>query len=140
MAKQKGRDFLLKIEVTPSSGTYTTLCGLTSKSLSINTEQIDVTTADCTTPGGVMWREILDGVKTIGISGTGFFEDSTQEARAVAVAMATPNSSNFQLLWPGLGTWTGPFFVDVEGGGEVNGGVTMGVTLASSGTITFAAV
>ncbi|HHX89260.1 MAG TPA: phage major tail protein, TP901-1 family, partial [Paracoccus sp.] len=63
MAKQKGRLMLVKIGDGESSEAFTTLCGLRSKTMTINNSEIDVTTADCTTPGGPLWTEILDGAK-----------------------------------------------------------------------------
>jgi TP901-1 family phage major tail protein len=108
--------------------------------LSINNEMIDVTTADCTTPGGIMWRESLAGVSSIDVSGTGFFEDSVQELRANTVANSATKLVNLQVIVPGLGTYQGPFFMtNMTWTGEVQGGVTYSVALSSSGEITFTA-
>lgn len=140
MAKQKGRSLLVQIGDGGGTEVFTTLCGLTTKSLTINNEEIDVTTADCTTPGGVMWTEVLDGVKRVSVSGNGFFEDSTQETRANTVAMATPPTANFKIVVPAFGTFAGSFFLSsLEWGGEVAGGVTYAISLASTGAVTFTA-
>ena len=40
MAAQKGKDLLIKIDI---SGTYTTIAGLRSSSISMNDEQVDIT-------------------------------------------------------------------------------------------------
>ena len=79
MAKQLGRALLVKID--DGSGTKNNLCGLNSKSLTINNSSIDVTTPDCTTPEGALYTETLAGLKNVSVSGDGFFEDSTAEAR-----------------------------------------------------------
>jgi TP901-1 family phage major tail protein len=140
MAKQKGRSLLVKIGDGGGTEVFATLCGLTAKSLTINNEEIDVTTPDCTTPGGAMWTEVLDGVKRISVSGNGFFEDSAQELRANTVAMLTPPVANFQLIIPAFGTFAGAFFMSsLEWGGEAAGGVTYAVSLASTGVVTFTA-
>lgn len=138
--KQKGRQMLVKIGDGAGSEVFTTLCGLTSKTLTINTEEIDVSTADCTDPGGVMWTEVIDGVKRIVVAGNGFFEDSTQEARANAVALATPPVCNLQIVVPAFGTFAGAFFLSpFEWGGDAAGGVTYSLTLSSTGAVTFTA-
>lgn len=140
MAKQLGRAMLVKIGDGAGSEVFTTLCGLNSKTLTINNEEIDVTTADCTTPGGVMWTEVLNGVKRIAVSGNGLFEDSTQETRANTVAMQADPRANFQIIIPAFGTFEGEFFMNsLEYQGEVSGGVNYSLTLSSSGPVTFTA-
>ena len=86
MAKQLGRALLVKID--DGAGTLSNLCGLNSKSFTLNNSSIDVTTPDCTTPEGALWTETLAGLKNASVSGDGFFEDSTTEARMNTVAMA----------------------------------------------------
>lgn len=140
MAKQKGRLMLVRIGngITPTE-TFSVLCALTSKTMSINTENIDVTSADCTTPGGVMWRETLDGIKSISVSGSGLIKDEAAELRANTVAMASPNVAKFEIVVPTLGTYRGEFSLNLELSGEAAGGVNYSVTLESTGPITFTA-
>jgi len=140
MAKQLGRALLVKIGDGEASEAFANLCGLNSKSLTINNSAIDVTTPDCTTPGGVMWTETLAGVKNVSVSGDGFFEDSTAEARMNTVAMAADNSCNFEIVVPDFGTYAGAFRLDsVEFGGESEGGTTYSLSLSSTGAVTFTA-
>ena len=98
MAKQLGRALLVKIGDGEASETFANLCGLNSKSLTINNSSIDVTTPDCTAPEGALWTQTLAGVKNVAASGDGFFEDSTAEARMNIVAMAADNSVNMQIV------------------------------------------
>ena len=136
MAKQLGRALLVKID--DGSGTKNNLCGLNSKSLTINNSSIDVTTPDCTTPEGALYTETLAGLKNVSVSGDGFFEDSTAEARMNTVAMAADNSTSFEVVVPDFGTYAGTFRItSVEFGGETEGGVTYSLSLESSGTVTF---
>ena len=136
MAKQLGRALLVKID--DGSGTKNNLCGLNSKSLTINNSSIDVTTPDCTTPEGALYTETLAGLKNVSVSGDGFFEDSTAEARMNTVAMAADNSTTFEVVVPDFGTYAGTFRItSVEFGGETEGGVTYSLSLESSGTVTF---
>jgi TP901-1 family phage major tail protein len=138
MAKQLGRALLVKID--DGSGTKNNLCGLNSKSLTINNSSIDVTTPDCTTPEGALYTETLAGLKNVSVSGDGFFEDSTAEARMNTVAMAADNSTTFEIVVPSFGTYSGTFrLTSLEFGGETEGGVTYSLSLESSGAVTFAA-
>lgn len=140
MAKQLGRELLVKIGDGEVSEVFSNLCGLNSKSLTINNSSIDVTTPDCASPGGALWTETLAGVKNLSVSGDGYFEDSTAEARMNTVAMAADNSCNFEIVVPDFGTYAGAFRIDsVEFGGETEGGVTYSLSLSSNGAVTFTA-
>lgn len=141
MAKQKGRLMLIKIGdgVTPTEG-FTTLCGLRSKTLTINNAEVDVTSADCDAPGGPLWTEVMEGVKRVTVSGNGYFKDEANEATLTTLAMADTPIGNFQIIVPDFGTFEGAFLVSsVEYGGEQEDGVTYSLSLASSGEVTFTA-
>lgn len=139
MAKAKGRTLLIKIRTaTGTPDTMTVLCALTTKSIDINNATIDVTTADCTTPGGAMWQEVLDGVKTVSVTGEGFSKKDTAEAKLTTVAMASPPVEEFEIVVPNFGTFTGEFFVSTAGfRGDATGGLTFSLSLTSNGVITF---
>lgn len=141
MAKQKGRLMLIKIGdgVTPTEG-FTSLCGLRSKTLTINNAEVDVTTADCTTPGGPLWTEVMEGAKRLSVSGNGYFKDEANEATLSTLAMSDTPIGNFQIVVPDFGTFEGAFLLSsVEYGGEQEDGVTYSLSLASSGEVTFTA-
>jgi len=138
MAKQKGRTLLVKIGDGAESEVFTTLCGLTTRSIGINNTEYDVTTADCTTPGGALWTEVQNGAKRVAISGTGLIEDETQEVRANTIAMSADAMVNMQIVVPSLGTFAGEFHMaSLTYGGEMEGGVTYDMSLNSSGEVTF---
>lgn len=140
MAKQKGRLLLIKIGDGEASETFDTLCALTTKSININNEEIDVTTADCTTPGGKMWTEVLDGTSRVSVSGQGMSKKDDAEARLATVALASPPVANCQIVVPNFGTFAGAFFVQGTGfGGDATGGVSFELSLASTGPVTFTA-
>ncbi len=140
MAKQLGRALLIKIGDGESSESFSNLCGLNSKTLTINNTSIDVTTPDCATPEGALWTETLAGLKNVSVSGDGFFEDSTTEARMNTVVMQNDNQANFEIVVPDFGTYAGAFRIaSVEFGGETEGGVTYSISLESTGTVTFTA-
>jgi TP901-1 family phage major tail protein len=140
MAKQLGRALLVKISDGASPEVFANLCGLNSKTLTINNSMIDVTTPDCTTPSGALWTESLGGLKSVSVSGDGFFEDSTTETRMNTVAMLADAKTNFQIVVPAFGTYAGAFYIaSLEFGGETEGGVTYSLSLESTGAVTFTA-
>ena len=144
MAAQQGLDLLLKIDI---SGTYTTVGGLRSTSITMNEESVDATSKD-----SLGSRTLLagGGVQSVSISGSGIFTDTAAEV-AVRTAYAgqanTTNGStgqtaafkNFQVIVPDLGTFTGAFQItSLEYAGEYNGEATYSISLESSAFITFA--
>lgn len=134
MAAQKGSSLLLKID--NGSGTFTTVGGLRSTSISMNDEAVDVTTKDSANV-----RELLanGGVQTVSISGSGVFTDAASETTLKA-AFGASSFSDFQVIIPDFGTYEGAFMVaSLEYAGEYNGEVTYSVTLESSGAISFTA-
>lgn len=140
MAKQLGRAMLVKIGDGGGTEVFSNLCGLNSKSLTINNALIDVTTPDCTTPEGALWSASLNGLKSMSLSGDGYFEDSAAEARANTVAMSADPKANFTITIPAFGTYAGAFYIEtLEWGGESEGGVTYSVSLSSTGAVTFTA-
>jgi TP901-1 family phage major tail protein len=140
MAKQLGRALLVKIGDGADPEVFSNLCGLNSKALTINNSSIDVTTPDCSTPGGALWTETLNGLKNVTVTGDGFFEDSASESRMNTVAMAADNSCNFTVTVPAFGTYAGAFRIaSLEFGGETEGGVTYSLSLESTGAVTFTA-
>lgn len=140
MAKQLGRALLVKIGDGADPEVFSNLCGLNSKALTINNSSIDVTTPDCSTPGGALWTETLNGLKNVTVTGDGFFEDSASETRMNTVAMAADNSCNFTVTVPAFGTYAGAFRIaSLEFGGETEGGVTYSLSLESTGAVTFTA-
>jgi TP901-1 family phage major tail protein len=141
MAKQLGRALLVKIGDGADPEVFSNLCGLNSKAMTINNSSIDVTTPDCSTPGGALWTETLNGLKNVSITGDGFFEDSASELRMNTVAMAADNVCNFTVTVPAFGTYAGAFRIaSLEFGGETEGGVTYSLSLESTGAVTFTAV
>lgn len=142
MAKQKGRLLLVKIGDGNSPEDFNTLCGLTTKTMTVNNNTYDVTTADCTTPGGQLWQEVMTGMRSISVSGNGYFEDSTTEETLRAAAFGSGQSdtedavANFQIIIPDFGTFEGAFHIDsLEFGGEQENGVTYSISLSSTGYI-----
>ncbi|NDK36955.1 phage major tail protein, TP901-1 family [Rhodovulum sulfidophilum] len=147
MAKQKGRLLLVKIGDGAETETFANLCGLTTQTLTLNNNAYEVTTPDQTDPGGQIWREVMTGIRSMAISGNGYFEDSDAEGRLRSVAFGTGQNDtadaicNFQVIVPDFGTFEGAFHVDsIEYGGEQENGVTYSISLSSSGYVSWKAV
>ncbi|WP_226782753.1 phage major tail protein, TP901-1 family [Oceaniglobus trochenteri] len=146
MAKQKGRALLVKIGDGAETEAFDVLCGLTTKTLTLNANSYDVTTPNCTTPGGQLWAELQTGIRSVAVSGNGYFEDSTTEERLRSAFMGTGVSdtadaiANFEVIVPSFGTFSGAFHINsMEFGGEQENGVTYSLSLSSSGVIGFTA-
>lgn len=140
MAKQPGRTVLIKIGDGQESEAFSTLCGLTTKGLTINNNKYDNTTAACGAEAGALWGSGRTGIKNFSISGDGLMEGETAETRLNTVAMLANAVANFQVIIPGLGTFEGEFHVDsAEYGGEMEGEATYAIALSSNGAVTFTA-
>lgn len=133
MSAQLGKDVLIKIDI---SGTFTSIGGMRSKTLTLDQETIDITDSDST--GG--WREILQGgagVRSASIEGEGVFKDTTAEG-AVLTAWTNGTTPDFQFIIPGLGTFEGAFLVtQIEYSGEYNGAAMYKMKFENAGAITF---
>ena len=137
MAVQNGKDLLVKVDMV-GDGSFETLAGLRAQRLSLNAEQVDVTSLE--SAGG--WRELLAGagVKSASISGSGVFRDAATDARARQIFFAA-EMPDFQVVVPDFGTIEGPFQITgIEYAGSHNGEATFEVTMASAGELTFVAL
>ncbi|KZY05271.1 MULTISPECIES: phage tail tube protein [unclassified Sulfitobacter] len=146
MAKQTGRLLLIKIGDGLATEAFSTLCGIQSKTMTVNNNNFDVTTMDCTNPGGQLWQEVMTGMRSVEVSGNGIFEGGTSLDRFHDIAYGTGAADtadaigNFQVIVPEFGTFEGAFHVNnIEFGGEQEGAVTYSLALASTGPVTFTA-
>lgn len=137
MAAQKGKDLLIKI--APTGGAeYETVAGLRASRISLNTETVDVTTAE----SAGRWRELLAGAgaRSAAISGSGVFKDAASDAQ-MRSAFFEGELIDAELVIPDFGVVTGPFQIaSLEYAGDHDGQATFELSLASAGAITFAAL
>lgn len=138
MAAQQGRDILLKRGNAASPEVFTTVAGITTKTISGANGTLDVTVDD---DDGV--RKLLSGkyglAYTITASGVAK-DDSTFDGLRTAFMAGT--HSNYQLVIPGStanGTFEGAFaitsFEETSGGSDE--AYTFNITLESAGAVTF---
>ena len=142
MAAQKGLDLLLKINTAAVGSTpaFATVGGLRSTSITLNEESVDATSKDSSGQ-----RTLLagGGVQSVSMSGSGIFTDSATEVLMRTTFAAQSGGSavfkNYQIIVPGLGTFTGFFQItSLEYSGEYNGEATYSVSLESSAAVIFA--
>ena len=139
MAKQNPDLFLIKAGDGADPVVYETMCGLNSRSLTMDGDVIDVTTIDCTGGGGKLFQEMVAGTSKVSFSGSGFFENKAQVSALVTSKLQGTGINDYQVIVPGLGTFEGKFICENIGtAGEINGGaVTLEFGLSSTGTVTF---
>lgn len=137
MAAQAGKDVLIKMDTVAAAGTYVTVAGIRSKSVSFGSSTIDITTSD----SAGRWRELLaqSGVRTMSISGSGVFTDAATD-ETVRKHYFDDTTPGCEIVIPDFGTFQGPMRIaSLEYGGEHDGEVTMSMSLESAGEITFTA-
>ena len=135
MAAQKGKDLLIKIDMT-GAGAFETVAGLRASRITFNAETVDVT--NLSSQGG--WRELLGGtgIRSAAISGSGVFRDEYTDER-VRQMFFDGDIPEFQVIIPHFGTIEGAFQItSVEYAGQHDGEATYEIALASAGALSFA--
>ncbi|KUO65535.1 MAG: phage tail protein [Alphaproteobacteria bacterium BRH_c36] len=137
MAAQKGKDLLLKVD-TDGLGSFSTVAGLRSRTLSFNAETIDITHQE----SAGQWRELLDGggIRSARLSGSGIFKDDASD-ETVRGLFFNGTVRAWQVVIPDFGTATGLFQVtSLEFAGRHDGELTFDLTLESAGEVLFAPI
>ncbi|GAK34416.1 MULTISPECIES: phage major tail protein, TP901-1 family [Iodidimonas] len=134
MTAESGRGFLVKISNGETPPVFSTLAGLRSTSLSINSTAVDITNKDS---GG--WRELLGGagVRRLTLSGSGVFTNSAAESILRSQAL-TGSVSAYQVIFENGEQFTGQFQITaLDYSGDHNGERTYSLSMESSGPISF---
>jgi TP901-1 family phage major tail protein len=137
MAAQRGKDLLIKLDMSGSGG-FETVAGLRATRISFNAETVDVTTLE----SAGRWRELLSGagVRSAAVSGSGVFRDAATDERARAIFFAGEIPA-FQVIVPDFGVIEGPFQItSIEYSGQHDGEAVYEMALASAGAVSFAAL
>ena len=137
MTAQKGRDMLLKIDST-GSGSFITVAGLRSNTLTFNTETVDASSQD----SAGAWRELLSGagLKSASLRGSGIFKDASSDA-TLRTYFFNGTIVDWQIIIPDFGTVQGPFQItSLDFGARHDSEVTFDLALASAGVLTFTAL
>jgi len=137
MTAQKGRDLLLKLD-SDGSGTFQTVAGLRTHSLSFNAQSVDITHQE----SAGAWRELLAGagVKSANVRGAGIFKDASSDSK-VREYFFNSTIRDWQIFMPDFGVISGAFqIVSLEFSGEHDGELTFEMALESAGELIFAGV
>jgi TP901-1 family phage major tail protein len=132
MAMEKGSAFLLKVGNGAVPPVFTTVAGLRTTQLTVNSETVVVTHQ-----GSGGWRELLSGagVRSVALSGAGVFTGSAAEARIKANALAGV-IDDYQVSFESGETLTGRFQISrLDYAGDFNGERTYTLALESSGPV-----
>lgn len=134
MAAQKGRDLLLKVDQT-GTGTYSTVAGLRSHTLSFNAASVDVSHQE----SAGQWRELLAGagLKSAGVRGSGIFKDAASD-EIIRGYFFDGTIRDWRIVVPDFGSVTGPFQItSLDFGGRHDGELTFDLSLESAGELIF---
>jgi TP901-1 family phage major tail protein len=132
MAMEKGSAFLLKVGNGAVPTVFTTVAGLRTTQMTVNTETVVVTNQ-----GSGGWRELLSGagVRSVSLSGSGVFTGSGAEARVKANALSG-TIDDYQVAFESGETVTGRFLITrLDYAGDFNGERTYTMALESSGPV-----
>ena len=137
MAAQKGKDLLVKLDMS-GSGDFQTVAGLRATRITFNAQSVDVTNVG----SAGRWRELLAGagVRSAAISGSGVFRDEASDERARAIFFAG-EIPVFQVIVPDFGVIEGAFQItSIEYSGSHDGEAVYELSLASAGALNFTAI
>ena len=137
MAAQKGKDLLVKLDMT-GSGNFQTVAGLRATRITFNAQTVDVTNIG----SAGRWRELLAGagVRSAAISGSGVFRDEASDERARAIFFSGEIPA-FQVIVPDFGVIAGPFQItSIEYAGSHDGEAVYELAMASAGALSFEAI
>ena len=129
MDKYLGNAMLLKVESSPTSGTYGTIGGSSSHTMSLNNEVVDVSDKDSN-----RWKELLAaGDRSIAISMEGFISDEAN-FEIFRIAARDDVIINYTLEYGNADTIVGAFHIDsLEVSGARNEGQSFSASLTNSG-------
>lgn len=140
MVAQKGRELLLKLSNMLSPEVFTTIAGLRDTSITINEQEVDVTSKE---DSGI--RQLLSGniLSSVSVSASGVFKNDAA-LKTVRDAAKSGTHKIFQIVIPGTstagGTYEGSFRItQFEHAGAHDGEAQFSLTLESDGTVAFTA-
>jgi len=132
MAAERGSAFLLKIGDGATPPAFTTIAGLRTTQLAINSDTVVITNK-----GSGGWRELLSnaGFRSVSLSGAGVFNGSAAEARVKANALSGTIDS-YQVTFESGDTMTGKFLITrLDYAGDFNNERSYTIALESSGNV-----
>ena len=139
MPQQIGRTLIIQIGNGASTEVFTNLCGLKTRSFSLSAGEIDTSIPSCTNPGDEVIKTSRPGMVNRTFSGSGAFVSSTVMS-AFMEKVINAEQFNAKVIVPGVGTFTGPFFVtDFEFSGDMENNMEFSATFVPADAVTFVA-
>lgn len=137
--QQLGRLLLIQIGDGQSPEVFSNLCGMTTRSFNMSANSVDTTIPDCQNPEATPQKTGTPGIKNRTFTGSGKFVANADSARFLGhVNDAT--IFNAKVIVPGLGSYTGPWFVtDFEFSGEAEGTMDFSATFEAAGPLDYEA-
>ncbi|MBC7497724.1 MAG: phage tail protein [Sphingomonadaceae bacterium] len=132
MAAERGSAFLLKIGDGATPPAFTTIAGLRTTQLAINSDTVVITNK-----GSGGWRELLSnaGFRSVSLSGAGVFNGSAAEARVKANALSGTIDS-YQVTFESGDSMIGKFLITrLDYAGDFNNERSYTIALESSGNV-----
>ena len=135
--QQIGRLLLIKIGDGATPEVFAPLCGLQTRSFNMSANSVDTTIPDCENPAATPQKSGEPGIKNRTFTGSGkFVAGANSSAFIQHVTDAT--KFNAQVIVPGLGSFTGPWFVsEFEFSGEQEGNMDFNATFEAAGALEF---
>ncbi len=133
MSQQPGRTLLIKRGDGASPEVFSNVCGIATRSISINNNEIDVTVPDCSTPGNKVLANTAYGIQKLEVSGDGKFT-SVDGHKNVASDALNQATGNYQVVVPGWGTFEGAVMISsYKVSGETEGDADFSIALTLNG-------
>ncbi len=132
MAAERGSAFLLKIGDGATPPAFSTIVGLRTTQLAINSDTVVITNK-----GSGGWRELLSnaGFRSVSLSGAGVFNGSAAEARVKANALSG-TIDLYQATFESGDSMTGKFLITrLDYAGDFNNERSYTIALESSGNV-----
>lgn len=135
--QKKGRTLLIKIGDGATPEIFAPLCGIKTRSFNMTTTEIDTTIPDCENPDKTPQRTSEPGISSRTFTGAGAFVEGAK-TKAFMNYVRNAEVFNAQVVVPGDGTYTGPWFVtDFEFTGDVEQNMEFSATFTAADVLTF---
>ncbi|MDY6960312.1 MAG: phage tail tube protein [Pseudomonadota bacterium] len=136
MSYKAGKGVLLKVDFGQGAG-FQTVGGIQTRRITLNDTSIDVTNQE--SEGN--WAEMLAGVanKSIAVAGDGVFKAGPVMTQLIQAWLNQQSQGyQWQVIFPGLGIFEGPFTVGtLELSGDQTDVAKFSIAVASAGPIGF---
>lgn len=137
--QQIGRTLLIQIGDGETPEVFKNLCGLTTRSFNMSANEVDTTIGNCENPAETPQKTAEPGIKNRTFSGSGKYV-AKAETGAFITHVNNATKFNAKVIVPGLGTYTGSWFVsDFEFSGELEGNMDFSSTFVAAGPLAFVA-